>query len=152
MKQKMGVIVLQGEQYRGQALFFFFFKINQQGRVSGYSEYSEFGGGGGGIFSDFFWLLLLWGAETLQVPYLFSKETLSSGGLCQMFLLQPPPTWPAILTWDAQHCRRCGNCLSLVAKQHDDHVHLNRKLLVTMMEIRIAMMTTMFVGRHIETD
>lgn len=68
-----------------------------------------------------------------------------------MFLLQPPPLWPAILTWDAQHGRRYGNCLS-VAKQHDDHVHLNRKLLVTMIEIRIAMMTTMFVTRRIETD
>lgn len=39
-----------------------------------------------------------------------------------------------------------------MAKQHDDHVHLNRKLLVTMIEIRIAMMTTMFVTRRIETD
>lgn len=69
-----------------------------------------------------------------------------------MFLVQPPPLWPTLQTRDAEHHRRYGNYLLLAQERDDNHVHLGRELLVTMMGIRIAMMTTVFARRHIEAD
>lgn len=48
--------------------------------------------------------------------------------------------------------KRYGNC-SLLAGEHDgDGAHVNRKLPVTMMGIRIATMTTVFARKHIVMD
>lgn len=47
---------------------------------------------------------------------------------------------------DIKHYKRSGNYLLFTGKHGDDDVYLRRELL--MMMIRIAMMTTVFMGRH----
>lgn len=48
--------------------------------------------------------------------------------------------------------KRYGNCSLLAGEHDDDGAHVNRKLPVTMMGIRIAMMTTVFARKHIAVD
>lgn len=49
---------------------------------------------------------------------------------------------------DIKPYQRYGNYLLFTGKHNDDDVYLRRELLMTMMVIRIAMMTAVFMGRH----